>query len=159
MIADRTATAWLRQAERDLIHARRSAAQKDPEWACYAAQQAAEKALKAVLIDLGTRPPPIHDLIVLARLITDQDALDGATMDGFGDLAALTEFNVTARYPLGDGLMAPGDAITPGRADAALATADRVMAFARTALGTANASGANTPGANAPGANTPGSSP
>lgn len=141
MIADRTATAWLRQAERDLRHARRSAGQQEPEWACYAAQQAAEKALKAVLIDLGTRPPPIHDLTVLARLIADDGALDPATLDTFGDLAALTEFNVTARYPLGDGLMAPGDAITPARAMAALATADQVLVFARAAVGATNTPG------------------
>lgn len=55
MIADRRATAWLRQALRDLSHARLSAEHGDPEWACFSAQQAAEKALKAVLIDLGHR--------------------------------------------------------------------------------------------------------
>lgn len=40
---------WLHQAQRDLAHARRSRQGADYEWACFAAQQAAEKALKALL--------------------------------------------------------------------------------------------------------------
>jgi HEPN domain-containing protein len=44
---------WLRQAERDLAHAQRAAADKDYEWSCFAAQQAAEKAVKALYRKLG----------------------------------------------------------------------------------------------------------
>ena len=39
---------WLRQAEKDLAHARLSLDNGDYEWSCFAAQQAAEKGLKAV---------------------------------------------------------------------------------------------------------------
>jgi len=39
---------WLRQAIRDLEHAKRSIEFGDYEWACFAAQQAAEKAVKAL---------------------------------------------------------------------------------------------------------------
>ena len=39
---------WLRQAEKDLSHAKNSLKEKDYEWSCFASQQAAEKALKAV---------------------------------------------------------------------------------------------------------------
>lgn len=39
---------WMWQAERDLNHARNSRKAGDHEWACFAAQQAAEKGLKAV---------------------------------------------------------------------------------------------------------------
>lgn len=55
-------------------------------------------------------------------------------LTGLGDLAALTEFSVTARHPLGDGLMAPGDAISPRRVDEALGTAGRVLTWARDLL-------------------------
>lgn len=41
---------WLRQAQRDLEHAGRSLKDGDYEWACFAAQQSAEKAVKAVFI-------------------------------------------------------------------------------------------------------------
>ncbi len=39
---------WFRQSERDLRHARNSIEAGDYEWACFAAQQASEKSLKAV---------------------------------------------------------------------------------------------------------------
>jgi len=44
---------WLRQALRDLEHARRSMEFGDFEWACFAAQQAAEKAVKSLYQKLG----------------------------------------------------------------------------------------------------------
>jgi HEPN domain-containing protein len=39
---------WWSQAERDLEHARESAAAGRHEWACFAAHQAGEKAVKAL---------------------------------------------------------------------------------------------------------------
>ena len=44
---------WLRQALKDLEHARKSIEFGDYEWACFAAQQAAEKAVKALYQKLG----------------------------------------------------------------------------------------------------------
>ncbi len=44
---------WLRQAEKDLRHARNSIENADYEWSCFAAQQAAEKALMALYHNLG----------------------------------------------------------------------------------------------------------
>ncbi len=44
---------WFRQAEADLRHARHSLEQGDFEWSCFAAHQAAEKAIKAVFLKLG----------------------------------------------------------------------------------------------------------
>jgi len=39
---------WFRQAEKDFQHAKRAVDGGDFEWACFAAQQAAEKAVKAL---------------------------------------------------------------------------------------------------------------
>jgi HEPN domain-containing protein len=44
---------WLRQAQPDLAHAQRAAEDEDYEWSYFAAQQGAEKALKAVYQRLG----------------------------------------------------------------------------------------------------------
>lgn len=44
---------WFRQAEADLQHARNAYQTKEFEWCCFAAQQAAEKALKAVFQKRG----------------------------------------------------------------------------------------------------------
>ncbi len=47
------ASDWLRQALKDLEHAKRSIELRDFEWACFAAHQAAEKAVKALYQYLG----------------------------------------------------------------------------------------------------------
>ncbi len=46
---------WLRQAKKDLGHARRSLDMEDYEWSCFSAQQSAEKAVKALYESLGAR--------------------------------------------------------------------------------------------------------
>ena len=55
---------WLMQAKRDLEAARVSAANGLYEWACFQAQQAAEKAVKALLYALG-RSPWGHSIVEL----------------------------------------------------------------------------------------------
>lgn len=59
---------WLRQAKRDLDHARRSLAGGDYEWACFAAQQSAEKAVKAVFLKLN-RTAWGHSVSALLQLL------------------------------------------------------------------------------------------
>jgi HEPN domain-containing protein len=44
---------WLRQAERDFEHASESCAAGRHEWACFAAQQSADKAAKGLHLDRG----------------------------------------------------------------------------------------------------------
>ena len=46
---------WWRQAERDLQHARHALEDEDYEWACFAAHQAAEKAVKAYTTSWGLK--------------------------------------------------------------------------------------------------------
>lgn len=46
-MAERSAD-WMRQADADLRHARNALADGDYEWSAFAAQQAAEKAIKAL---------------------------------------------------------------------------------------------------------------
>ena len=62
---------WLRYAEEDLITAETLLAQAHipPRQACWFAQQAAEKALKAVLIFLQIDFPRTHDLNLLRNLV------------------------------------------------------------------------------------------
>lgn len=49
-----TGQPWIDQAERDLKVARHLATHGYHEWACFVAQQSAEKAVKAVRLLLGT---------------------------------------------------------------------------------------------------------
>jgi HEPN domain-containing protein len=87
---------WLRFAEEDLEAAQAMIRHGlPPRHACFHAQQAAEKALKALLVFEQVDFPKIHDLDVLRQLVPD-----GWTVrDTSADLAALTEWAVEARYP------------------------------------------------------------
>ncbi len=44
---------WMEQAQWDLLHAKGDIEQKFYDWACFSAQQAAEKAVKAALPKIG----------------------------------------------------------------------------------------------------------
>ena len=63
---------WFNEGEVDLRRAHMSLEAEDYSWACFAAHQAIEKAMKALIIGLGRRTPPrIHDLTELFREMAD----------------------------------------------------------------------------------------
>ena len=88
---------WLRYAEEDLVTAETLLAQPHvpPRQACWHAQQAAEKALKAVLIFLEIDFPRTHDLNILRNLVPESWQLKTA----LPNLGALNRWAVEARYP------------------------------------------------------------
>ncbi len=90
---------WLRYAYEDLCAAEATLNVPGvrPRHACWLAQQAAEKALKAILVFLQIDFPYRHDLDVLRNLISDGWEVKTA----YPDLAVLTEWAVEARYPGG----------------------------------------------------------
>ncbi len=98
---------WLRYAEDDLRAGETLLDQGEaPHNACYHAQQAAEKAIKAIFVFLQKDYPFTHDLDRL------QDLLPGGwdVKRNFPDLTGLTAWAVEARYP--------GDVIEASREDA-----------------------------------------
>ncbi len=88
---------WLRYAREDLTAAEALIAQETvaPRHVCWLAQQAAEKALKAVLVFVQIDFPRRHDLDALRNLIP----VDWSLKEEHRDLAVLTEWAVEARYP------------------------------------------------------------
>ena len=87
---------WLRWAEEDLRAARVLFAADDvvPRGACGCAQQAAEKALKALLVDADIDPPKSHDLARLARMSPAiVHRLDTGSLDD------LSRWSIEGRYP------------------------------------------------------------
>jgi HEPN domain-containing protein len=117
---------WLATAEEDLLGAMAMLERDDvaPRLACFLAQQAAEKALKARLIAHGIAFPRIHDLLALRALLPPETpaGLDDA------DLAGLSAWAVEARYP--------GDLpdATPADARTAVAGARAILVAARDEL-------------------------
>jgi HEPN domain-containing protein len=88
---------WLRFAAEDLRAAGTllHETQVPPRHACWLAQQAAEKAIKAALVFLQIEFPKTHDLDALRNLVPE----DWTVRQAFPDLADLTEWSVEARYP------------------------------------------------------------
>ena len=87
---------WLRYARSDLELAR--VVRPDEvlfEGLCFHAQQAAEKAMKAVLIAKGVPPPKTHNIRTLLDLLP-QEVIAPQEIE---DAASLTDYAVTSRYP------------------------------------------------------------
>lgn len=66
-MADEYVLAWLKKADEDLRVVRALLASEDPviSGATFHCQQAAEKLVKAVLVDAGRHPPKIHNIMAL----------------------------------------------------------------------------------------------
>ena len=122
---------WLRQAEADLEHSRRSLRDGDHEWACFAAQQAAEKAAKAAHAALGQEAwgHVVTELLIALRpqvAEIDDTLLDRAR--------ALDKLYIPTRYPNGLAGGAPADFYTRPEAERAIADAEAVLAVCRRVL-------------------------
>jgi len=113
---------WLAEARADLRHAEASTRIGDYSWACFAAQQAAEKALKALVLHVLGEYPRGHDLVKLYRRVREFVKLELSE----GSLARLSAYYTQARYP-NAGIERPSEEITREQADEAVAVARGVV--------------------------------
>lgn len=116
------AARWLRRARSHLI---RAEAEKEEgvvwEDPCFDAQLAAELALKALLVDRGTRVPRTHDIALLLRMV----ATSGRTVPGqLEDAAGLTVYATLTRYP------GPAEAVDEAQYRDAVRTARAIVDWA-----------------------------
>ena len=96
-LADRSAD-WVDQALRDLEQAEQSMQADRHEWACFAAHQAVEKALKGLNLALGQQAWG-HTLTRLWAVLPQQD-WQPAPPEGLEDrLRLLDGFSIPTRYP------------------------------------------------------------
>jgi HEPN domain-containing protein len=119
---------WLNRAKSNLVKA-----QSSPETPaiyledlCFDAQQAAEKAVKAVLIHLGQRFPYIHDLVQLLGLV---EQAGQPIPESIKRAAILSEYAVETRYP---GLSEP---VTRQEYEEAVVIATQVVRWAEKIIG------------------------
>jgi HEPN domain-containing protein len=123
---------WYRQAEADLRHARHALDDGDFEWSCFAAHQAAEKALRAVFQKLGmdawghtltaligNLPPPVEQ--------PSEQLVNYARM--------LDKHYIPTRYPNGFASGAPTDFYTAGEAQNAVRYAEAILEFCGDQIG------------------------
>jgi len=83
---------WLEQAKSDLKAAQNSMQSKNFDWACFQAQQAAEKSLKALYIREYQELRKIHDVVLLAKKLACPSEILHACV-------ALSKIYIEARYP------------------------------------------------------------
>lgn len=118
---------WLNRARNNLEMAKAPtslhiAYLEDP---CFEAQQAAEKAIKAVLLHLGVRFPYTHDLPDLLNLV---EASGKAIPKRVKDAGRLTRFALVTRYP---GVAEP---VTRQEYKRAVKIAEKVVAWAERSI-------------------------
>lgn len=96
------------------------------EWACYQAQQAGEKALKAVLFRYGMTTIRTHSLRKLVEEAAKHEPSLSASMD---DAKFLEGFFIPTRYPNGlDEDTAPADFFDREDAEKCLSSATSILA-------------------------------
>lgn len=115
---------WLRQAELDARAASDASDQGHNEWACFLAQQAAEKAVKAVHESEGTEAWG-HSV---GALLAGLDAVPDSVVEAG---QALDKHYIPTRYPNSHPHGAPGDLYTRREAERALTDATTVLTYAR----------------------------
>lgn len=127
MTARSRAGAWLEQAANDLAHARHSSSGGFFAQACYAAQQAAEKALKALLLHAGHDAGRSHSVVGLRRRLKEAAVEIPNDVLSLEDAQELTRLNIETRYPLGDAEDAPFELFGCEHARRAIEIAGRVV--------------------------------
>jgi HEPN domain-containing protein len=92
---------------------------------CYDAQQAAEKAIKAVLVKAGKPYPKTH---VIERLLALAEEAGAAVRPEIREAAILSDYATIARYP------GPGEHVTAEEHSRAVELAEKVVAWAESQL-------------------------
>ncbi len=116
---------WLKQARRDLAHAERSARAEEHEWACFAAHQTAEKAVKALHLSLGQEAWG-H---VVARLLRELPPEVAVTDELIDKARVLDGYYIPTRYPNGHPEGAPLDHYGPLHSTGAIGYAREILEF------------------------------
>jgi len=126
--------AWIRQAENDLAMAEFARSGQFYAQACYHCSQAAEKALKGLLIGLGQDPPRSHSLERLVDALADL-GLEVESLRAL-QLKALSRMTTATRYPDAD--EAPMNLFDAKDCDLALGVAKSILETVTKSLGDSN---------------------
>ncbi|MBN2028699.1 HEPN domain-containing protein [bacterium] len=116
---------WYRQAEADLNHARHALKDGDYDWSCFAAQQAAEKAIKAVFQKRSMEAWG-HTLTVLVGNLQSVTEVPDSIIRG---ARILDKHYIPSRYPNGFDSGAPTDFYTREESQNAIRIAEDILEF------------------------------
>jgi len=124
---------WLRQAIQDLEQAEDSRRANRHNWACFAAQQAAEKAVKALHLHLGQEARG-H---VIARLLRELPPEVSVPSELIERALVLDNFYIPTRYPNSHPEGAPFEHYGPIQSEEAIRYAREIIEFVRAQMGEA----------------------
>lgn len=115
--------AWLKQAQNELALAELAKDNGFMAQACYHASQAAEKALKGALLELGVEPPHTHVLNELVQRLRNE-GLNVVSLDAL-PLRGLSRMAIQSRVPVDT--TPPADLFDRTDAEQAIKTAEAVL--------------------------------
>ncbi|MHA1699973.1 MAG: HEPN domain-containing protein [Promethearchaeota archaeon] len=118
---------WLRQAEKDLQHAEHCIQHEDFEWACFSAQQAAEKATKALFYSVNIEAWG-HSVSKLLSNLPNNVKPTQALIDFAKEL---DKHYIPSRYPNAHPSGAPMDYYTKIEAERAVNHAKKIIEFCK----------------------------
>jgi HEPN domain-containing protein len=118
---------WLRQAERDLEQAEDSRSASRHEWACFAAHQAAEKAVKSLHLRAGQEAWG-H---IVARLLEQLPEQVSPPEELLDKGRVLDNFYIPTRYPNGHAAGPPFEHYGPLQSRQAIDYAREILEFVR----------------------------
>lgn len=121
---------WFRQAERDLEQAKDSRVSGRHEWSCFAAQQAAEKAVKALHLHRGQEAWG-H---VVARLLAELPSSSLVPQELIEKGRVLDNLYIPARYPNSHPEGAPFEHYGPLQSQEAIQYASEILEFVRSQM-------------------------
>jgi len=124
---------WLRQAIQDLEQAEDSRRANRHNWACFAAQQAAEKAVKALHLHLGQEARG-H---VIARLLRELPPEVSVPNELIERARVLDNFYIPTRYPDSHPEGAPFEHYGPIQSEEAIRYAREIVEFVCAQMGKA----------------------
>lgn len=116
---------WFDQARGDLEHARSDRERGFHEWACFSAQQAAEKAVKAVFQKLGAEVWG-HSVADLLQELSRHHPVAPALMEG---ALELDKAYIPTRYPNAHPSGSPRQRYTSREADRLIGYAEEIVEF------------------------------
>jgi len=121
---------WLAQAKRDLNHAVNACKVKDFEWSCFSAQQAAEKAVKAVFLYLHGEGWG-HSVFGLLKALSDKVKVPKKLLEA---AKILDKHYIPTRYPNGFERGIPADYYTKREAQEAIRNAREIIKFCQSCV-------------------------
>ena len=119
---------WFSQAERDLEHSKSSQAEGRHEWSCFASQQSAEKAVKALHLYLGQEAwgHVIAKLLNELSMNVNEDLIEKAKV--------LDNYYIPTRYANSHPEGAPFEHYGPLQSEEAIRYAGEILEFVRTQM-------------------------